>query len=490
MTDPPDSEDRLAERFDDYHSLTRDGIPPLQQPEFTLGRNHLSGLIIQSSGTSPPRPPKVQARRASANALNNPHMRYLRLIGQNSPRYDWEEYRKNPEELKGMKGKVREYYERTNALIDRYIYIDKLLDSTLPRDLLQTYQAPEPIQENQVESEYGTADASSPPWRQLKKCPSTLCKIVDEETALLGEGRESGGGRRAESERIVKIAIYVNLFANTILLISKVIIALLTSSLSVLASLVDAALDFLSTAIVWTTTHLIERKDHHAYPIGRARLEPLGVLVFSVIMVTSFLQVGLASIQRLFSDDHTVIKLSPAAIAIMAGTVVIKGACWLWCRMVKNSSVQALAQDAFTDVIFNIFSILFPLLGFYLNLWQLDALGGLILALYVVVSWTQTSAGHIANLTGAASSPDERNALLYLTMRFARSFRKITNVQAYHVGDRLNVEVDVVMDEGIGLRDSHDLGESLTYILESLEGVDRAYIHLDYFEGNPPGHLR
>ena len=30
------------------------------------------------------------------------------------------------------------------------------------------------------------------------------------------------------------------------------------------------------------------------------------------------------------------------AIAIMLGTIVIKGMCWLWCRLVKNSSVQAL----------------------------------------------------------------------------------------------------------------------------------------------------
>lgn len=30
------------------------------------------------------------------------------------------------------------------------------------------------------------------------------------------------------------------------------------------------------------------------------------------------------------------------ALIIMASTIVIKGLCWLWCRLVKNSSVQAL----------------------------------------------------------------------------------------------------------------------------------------------------
>lgn len=71
-------------------------------------------------------------------------------------------------------------------------------------------------------------------------------------------------------------------------------------------------------------------------------LEPLGVLVFSVIMVTSFVQVGLQCVQRLASPDHKILQLGLPAIIIMLSTIVIKGACWVWCRMVKNSSVRAL----------------------------------------------------------------------------------------------------------------------------------------------------
>jgi len=106
---------------------------------------------------------------------------------------------------------------------------------------------------------------------------------------------------------------------------------------------------------------MIERQDHYLYPVGRRRLEPIGVLVFSVIMITSFCQVGLECISRLNSGDHSIIQLGLPAIIIMSSTVVIKALCWLWCRLIKNSSVQALAQDAMTDVVFNIFSIIFPL---------------------------------------------------------------------------------------------------------------------------------
>jgi hypothetical protein len=209
--------------------------------------------------------------------------------------------------------------------------------------------------------------------KKIKRTPREIYKVSSEVSPLIDHGDDDDGdGPKPEipgmeddsvesGDRIVQVAIYVNFAANAVLLAGKIAVIVLTSSLSVLASLVDAALDFLSTAIVWTTTRMIARRDQYQYPVGRRRLEPIGVLVFSVVMITSFFQVALECLSRLKSLDHSIIELGLPAIIIMSSTVFIKAACWFWCRLVKNSSVQALAQDAMTDVIFNIFSIIFPL---------------------------------------------------------------------------------------------------------------------------------
>jgi hypothetical protein len=65
----------------------------------------------------------------------------------------------------------------------------------------------------------------------------------------------------------------------------------------------------------------------------------------------------------------------------------------------------------------------------------------------VIYNWSRTTTTHIRNLTGAAATADERNVLLYLTMRFAKTIKHIQGLQAYHAGDKLNVEVDIVLDE-------------------------------------------
>lgn len=198
----------------------------------------------------------------------------------------------------------------------------------------------------------------------------------------------------------------------------------------------------------------------------------LDAVFYDFVLTTyRFVQVAIEALNRLTSGDHRLVELSVAAIVIMASTVAIKFACWLWCRLINNSSVQALAQDAMTDMVFNIFSIIFPLsmlksesspffldveiscvtdnrvVGYYTKVWWLDPLGGIVLSLYVIFNWSRTTSTHIRNLTGAAATADERNVLLYLTMRFAKTIKHIQGLQAYHAGDKLNVEVDIVLDE-------------------------------------------
>ena len=140
----------------------------------------------------------------------------------------------------------------------------------------------------------------------------------------------------------------INVIANIILLIAKIIAAFTSSSLSLIASLVDSALDLLCTLIIWTTNKLVQwkiRRLQHKFPVGRRRLEPLGILVFSIIMIASFLQILQESVTKLLpGGPRDAATLPPVAIGALVATVVIKGIIWFGCIRVKTTQVQALAQ--------------------------------------------------------------------------------------------------------------------------------------------------
>ncbi|RYP39496.1 hypothetical protein DL767_002230 [Monosporascus sp. MG133] len=499
-----------------YGSTWRGAMPqPLPLDDEEAGKLHNASNNEYGDQRSPR---SHSEERRLSQVLHGTPMRSMRLIGNSNPRYNWAKYWKTEDELRTMKQPVRGYYERTNYLIQQYLYIDRLLDSSLPHDLLNEYnnmprssfrgvEVPDTISEepgnalparsldsglatgngtpaspqspeyqstndNTADDDAQAKPQSASATKKVKRTPRDIYRATettplfingDEEDEYWGDNPKpeipwlEDDGDLDSSSPIVALAIYVNFAANVILLAGKIAVVVSVPSMSVLASLVDAVLDFLSTVIVWTTTWLISRQDQYAYPVGRRRLEPLGVLVFSVIMITSFVQVALESIQRLASPNHELIQL---------------------------------AADALTDVIFNVGSILFPIVGFYAKIWWLDALGGLLLSLIVIFNWSQTSLEHIKNLSGFSATADQRNILLYLTMRFAKTIKQIQGLQAYHAGDKLIVEVDIVLDASTTLRDSHDLSESLSYVLESVPIVDRAFVHTDYATYNLPTHMR
>ncbi|KAK9447875.1 cation efflux family-domain-containing protein [Limtongia smithiae] len=423
-----------------------------------VGTAGLSPDLISFAMAPPSKLPRLDSISRLTTLLE---MRSQRLIGSSKALTNWEKLRVDVAAIKGRK--LKKFYARQNSLIDRYIEIDRLLDSKIPTNLIQVYG------DNNIQ-------------RRRQEVPAN----VDEESMPL-----LGGEGGADHEAGVRFAILINFALNVVLLAGKGVIAALSNSLSLVASLVDSALDFLSTAIIWTSTRVVQSADFRlqsAFPVGRSRLEPIGVLVFSIIMIVSFMQVFIEAIARLYHGDEDV-ALGLYSVIVMVLTILSKFAAWLWCRSVNSSSVQALAQDAITDVIFNTFSILFPVLAYMFRAAWLDSFGAMALSLYVIISWTMTSLEHIQHLTGAACDVDDRQVILYLCMRFADSIQQVNSLNAYYAGDRLSVEVDVLVSEKMTVRDSHDIGESLQYAIETLPFVERAFVHIDYRADNFTGHI-
>ena len=231
------------------------------------------------------------------------------------------------------------------------------------------------------------------------------------------------------------------------------------------------------------------------FPVGRRRLEPIGILVFSIIMVISFLQILKESVEKLLpSGSHKIAELPPAAIFAMVATIVVKGTIWFGCARVKTTQVQALAQDCKTDVYFNTLSLLFPLIGHKAHIWWLDPLGAAGLSLFIIYDWAGTCLENITRLTGEAASDNMERKILFMAYRFAPLVDGFKSMKCYHAGDGVCVEIDVLMPEDASLSRCHDVAETLQYCLEGLKEVDRAFVTIDckYFRMNTryPANIR
>lgn len=304
--------------------------------------------------------------------------------------------------------------------------------------------------------------------------------------------------REGERERGVQFAININLAVNVLLLAGKAIAVVSSNSVSLIASLVDSALDLLSTVIIFGTSKAISYRSFHTYfkyPVGKKRFEPLGVVIFAVLMIASFCQVLVESVERLFAVMRTgaevpgeSAELPLIGIAFMVLTIIIKTFMWLIYRKSHSSGVRAVAQDAENDVVFNIASLIFPVVGSKLGWPALDPIGGICLSIYIISEWLETLTETVTKLSGAVGESQDVSRALYMILRF-RSVNSVSALEVYHAGDDMIVEADVVLPHTMALKEAHDAGEVITYGMELLSGIERAYIHLDYNSRGQAGHV-
>ncbi|KEP50577.1 putative cation diffusion facilitator [Rhizoctonia solani 123E] len=371
----------------------------------------------------------------------------------------WSElYMKSSEELANIRKKaVREYYDKQNQTLSKFKEVDELLSGELVHHVLYSFENPSET-------------------TQLLPSDSSISK------------------REKDKERLVQLAINLNFALNVLLLSGKGVAVLLSGSVSIWASFVDSFMDFLSTVIVIWTTYVISSSKKQGdqgrkkVPTGKQRMEPLGVVIFSVFMIAMFLQVGVEGIKRLVSGANEEFALDRTTIIIMAVTIATKTVAWQLSARIKSNGVQALAQDNKNDVFFTTFSVIFPGVASATHLPWLDPLGGIILSLYIIIEWTKTLMTNFRQLSGRAADPDEYRRMLYLITRFTTP--KVSYLEVYHAGTELVCEADVQFPKETSFEEVHNVAEAIQVALECLEDVNRAYIHADFTVLNPASHVR
>jgi len=139
-------------------------------------------------------------------------------------------------------------------------------------------------------------------------------------------------------------------------------------------------------------------------------------------------------------------------------------------------------------VVFNTLSLIFPAIGHAANIWWLDPLGAGLLSLFIIYDWASTCFENVNRLTGVAVDDRVLEKLTFLAFRFSPLVQGYKSITAYHAGDGVWVEVDILLDEKTPLEMAQDVAETLQYCCEGLPEVDRCFVTCDYSTQGPTGH--
>ncbi|KAJ4848399.1 Metal tolerance protein 4 [Turnera subulata] len=289
----------------------------------------------------------------------------------------------------------------------------------------------------------------------------------------------------AQAEKAMKFSNY----ANVLLLIFKIYATIKSGSIAIAASTLDSLLDLMAGGILWFTHLSMTSINIYKYPIGKLRVQPVGIIIFSAVMATLGFQILVQAVEELIKNEPTA-KLTPNQLVwlytIMLTATVVKLCLWIYCRSSGNSIVRAYAQDHYFDVVTNLVGLAAAVLGdkFY---WWIDPAGAILLAVYTITNWSGTVMENAVSLVGKSAPPEVLQKLTYLVTRHPH-VKRVDTVRAYTFGVLYFVEVDIELPEDLPLKEAHTIGETLQNKIEKLPEVERAFVHLDFECEHKPEH--
>ncbi|KAG2175094.1 hypothetical protein INT44_007572 [Umbelopsis vinacea] len=317
-------------------------------------------------------------------------------------------------------------------------------------------------------------------------------KFYREQNSLIDEmlGPLNPESAEDEEKRLLKlkIAVYGSVIANVALFALQLAAALLSGSLSIFATMADAFMDLLSSAVLLWATRQAARPNLMKYPAGKARMETAGIIVFACLMTCVAIFLIIESAQKLASGGHEP-NLDIRSIAFVATALGTKALLYLYCRsLASHQSARVLAQDHRNDILVNSLGLLTGILGSKLAGW-VDPAGCILIALIIMRSWISTLIENIQLIVGKSADVAFLQRATYIALTHP-GVTAVDTCRAYYAGNNLFVEVDIVLPPEMPLRETHDIGEALQIKLESLPSVERAFVHVDYEVSHKPEHSK
>uniref|UniRef100_A0A7S1TUD0 Cation efflux protein cytoplasmic domain-containing protein n=1 Tax=Phaeomonas parva TaxID=124430 RepID=A0A7S1TUD0_9STRA len=291
-------------------------------------------------------------------------------------------------------------------------------------------------------------------------------------------------------------AVSISFAANVGLFLVKVVAVVASGSLVMLASLLDSGLDLISGMVLWLCRRAATSHRPYDFPVGRSRMEPLGVVVFATIMAVSSLQIIIEASRII----HAGVDGNPpdldfgTLVQVISGVIIGTKALLSWyCSRVEeatnSASVASYAEDHRNDVLTNGVSVIcLAIAANVRNMWIIDSIGASLIAIWIINSWIATAREQVDKLVGRAVDPLLISKITILAATHHPLITQVDTVRGYYFGERCMIECHVVMPEDTPLQQSHDIGESLEIKIEALEEVGRAFVHADYEFDHKPEH--
>lgn len=284
--------------------------------------------------------------------------------------------------------------------------------------------------------------------------------------------------------QLTRIATYASVSVASSLILLKFIGWWFTGSVSILASLLDSALDVVASLMILLAVRFAQIPADAEHRFGHGKAEPLAALAQSIFIIGSAFYLLIYALERLINPQP--IEQITLGIVIMLISIFLTLLLVMFQRyVVRQTQSTAIKSDALhyiTDLAANGLVIIGLLLAAFYFGW-IDAILGLFIALFI--GWSALKlAKESANQLLDIELPEEMRQTIAKIIMNQRGVEGFNDLRTYRSGPNVFIQFDLELDDRMPLVKAHHIAEMVT------EKIQEVYPQADVIVHQEPVSLR
>lgn len=275
------------------------------------------------------------------------------------------------------------------------------------------------------------------------------------------------------------LASIVGIILNFILFVSKIAIALISGSVSIISDAFNNLSDASSSVITLIGFKMSSKPADKEHPYGHQRVEYICAFIISCIILFIGVELGITSFKKILNP--TEFEFSYIMIIVLSLTILIK----LWMglfykktsKIINSLSLKASSKDCINDVVTTTIIILGLVIGKFFNI-NIDGYLGMLVSLYIIISGLVLIKETIDKLIGG--TPDKE-----LILKIKESILKEEKIldihdvlyHQYGIG-KIYLSLHAEVNSSLSLMEAHDVVDNLEKKIKKEYGVE-LLIHID-----------
>lgn len=190
-------------------------------------------------------------------------------------------------------------------------------------------------------------------------------------------------------------------FLNVVLFAGKLFVGMLCGSISVTADAFNNLGDAASSVVTFIGFRLAAKPTDREHPFGHGRMEYVAGLAVSILILTVGLELAKSSIEGIINPVAP--EFSYWAVGVLIFSVLIKLYMFYYnkttAKRIDSAAMSAVALDSITDCVATV-AVLLSLVLYKLFAWQIDAVCGLVVAIFILYNGFRSAKETIGLLLG------------------------------------------------------------------------------------------